>query len=822
MATAFKCNSAQECLLLTTVPLFTHSGDTPDWQPHVLAGALAAEARDGGAAAAPAQRQAGLGTSTGCWYHAPNGDMCIVTNKHCLTADGTPSGPWATTVKFVVTRTLDGQDWNEVGEWSIQALLAAKKLYLHPTLDLCALNLTGAALVYSVMPEPIWRRRVESRLRVFTVNTFLPSATDRDDLLERLTTGEPAVMVGYPNNLRVADTNLPVFRRGIAAFPPRLHYRETPASANGVGLLDIGLFSGSSGSPVYVCADDFWTDHKTHTTHHGVIAPALLGVVFAGPTIDSVVDGGTAEQSVAARIHLAMYIKAEELAHIPFPRAAASSAAPAGGPDDAMAASARHLPATAAPLRHTATAAAAPASAFALLELVVQGHGNVAHLPYAAAPASASTAAAATSPLGRAVGADATGWLSIDQRVDQAVHELAAKWRYDARTLPLVHGIAEAGDLGSAVAVRELARTWPDEAATLPLLRRVAMSGKRGAERAVIELAATWPGDAGTRLLLERVAEEGKFGSVEAIKQLADKWRDDAGTLFLLHRIAESGTLGAEIAVNELEARWGNHAGTLPLLQRVAESGKNGAHAAVCMLVTHWRRGLWSNDSDLLSLLWRIAESGKQGSDIARYHHGLISQRVAATPSTPGNTSTVMGGESAATAAAAPTTGAPGIPPVEGAEPAETLESALSWLPRHVLAVLQNPEVSDKRKLQVGRFYAEQHAGSFGGHEGRFVVLHGDGSILPETFDTEELATAAANGQCLDDVLLMRVGGASISDSRIFYSQVLQHDADGMAFKVSGLPRRMLLPFSPQAAPALTRSLRCDTALLARCRRPRR
>jgi hypothetical protein len=118
---------------------------------------------------------------------------------------------------------------------------------------------------------------------------------------------------------------------------------------------------------------------------------------------------------------------------------------------------------------------------------------------------------------------------------------------------------------------------------------------------------------------------------------------------------------------------------------------------------------------------------------------------------------------------------APGVVPsaasasAVGADLAQATTSALSWLPPHVLSVMRNPEVGDQRKLQLCRFYAEQLAGSLSGHDGRFVILpvHGDGDIVPKTFDSEEHAASAANSGGFANALLMRLGGDLESEARI-------------------------------------------------------
>jgi hypothetical protein len=209
-------------------------------------------------------------------------------------------------------------------------------------------------------------------------------------------------------------------------------------------------------------------------------------------------------------------------------------------------------------------------------------------------------------------------------------------------------------------------------------------------------------------------------GAVAAVMP-ADKWGHDANTLTLLHSLAQSGTVGADVAVPYLF----NHGGGPAHSLRAAQGGAAPGAAT------------WT------------ATTGVPPDPALRPVGPLPRPPAAAAIDAPGVT------PSAATANAV------------GADLAEATTSALSWLPPHVLLVMRNPEVGDQRKLQLCRFYAEQLAGSLSGHDGRFVILHGDGDIVPQTFDSEERAASAANSGGFANALLMRLGGALEREARI-------------------------------------------------------
>ncbi|MFN6982897.1 MAG: serine protease [Brevundimonas sp.] len=67
------------------------------------------------------------------------------------------------------------------------------------------------------------------------------------DQIRELSAAHPVTVVGYPNGVFDAANNLPVIRRGTTAVPPWIDYQGKKDL-----LLDIAVFGGSSGSPVFV------------------------------------------------------------------------------------------------------------------------------------------------------------------------------------------------------------------------------------------------------------------------------------------------------------------------------------------------------------------------------------------------------------------------------------------------------------------------------------------------------------------------------------------------------------------------------------------
>ena len=99
-----------------------------------------------------------------------------------------------------------------------------------------------------------------------------------DDLIEgggRISPIEDVYMTGYPNGLWDEVNNRPITRKGITA---------TAVSDNWNGkrefMIDMACFAGSSGSPVYILNQRFFTIDPVSNTDTRIL---LLGVLYAGP-----------------------------------------------------------------------------------------------------------------------------------------------------------------------------------------------------------------------------------------------------------------------------------------------------------------------------------------------------------------------------------------------------------------------------------------------------------------------------------------------------------------------------------------------------------
>lgn len=133
--------------------------------------------------------------------------------------------------------------------------------------------------------------------------------------LQELCALEELVMVGYPIGLWDERNNLPIFRKGYTACHPAIDFNE-----DGIGLVDMACFPGSSGSPIYIFNEGGYNDKKGNT-YLGASRLMLIGYLFAGPkytaTGDINIQTIPTQQKVIANTpimaNLGYYVKSSEI-----------------------------------------------------------------------------------------------------------------------------------------------------------------------------------------------------------------------------------------------------------------------------------------------------------------------------------------------------------------------------------------------------------------------------------------------------------------------------------------------------------------------------
>lgn len=146
----------------------------------------------------------------------------------------------------------------------------------------------------------------------FYCNAFNKNSVPDKATLTKMHAIEDVVMVGYPNGLWDESNHFPILRRGATASHPVVDFNNRPD-----GVVDMGCFPGSSGSPVLICNDGPRSDG---TSMHLAPRLILLGVLHSGPIME--IGGQIAVESIPTRqqeakkgipIHLGYYVKAREL-----------------------------------------------------------------------------------------------------------------------------------------------------------------------------------------------------------------------------------------------------------------------------------------------------------------------------------------------------------------------------------------------------------------------------------------------------------------------------------------------------------------------------
>lgn len=159
-----------------------------------------------------------------------------------------------------------------------------------------------ALLVGPVFSE--WRSKAEPNYDLYFF-CLSPDEVASDVDLDNLQPTSIVTMVGCPEGLWDDLHGFPLFRRGFLASTPSINYQGRPEFA-----IDILVFSGSSGSPIFTVSD-------TSDEH---LYLKLLGTLWGSPRVTaSGVDNEAVPilhpdtQDSAGRTHIGLAIKAKEL-----------------------------------------------------------------------------------------------------------------------------------------------------------------------------------------------------------------------------------------------------------------------------------------------------------------------------------------------------------------------------------------------------------------------------------------------------------------------------------------------------------------------------
>lgn len=205
------------------------------------------------------ETETGAGTGFFFTFKYENGTEIpiLITNKHVINNNELEP------VTLIFHTSNDGK----ISEKSIGLKVPLKWVH-HPKYDLCFTFVGVIAEFY----ERLFREKIA--FRTFGEHDILDNAK-----LEELNALEEVAMVGYPIGLYDEINNFPIFRKGYTASHPALSFNE-----EGIGLVDMACFPGSSGSPIFILNEGSYSDAAGIVLGNRFI---LLGILFSGPVYNA-------------------------------------------------------------------------------------------------------------------------------------------------------------------------------------------------------------------------------------------------------------------------------------------------------------------------------------------------------------------------------------------------------------------------------------------------------------------------------------------------------------------------------------------------------
>lgn len=175
----------------------------------------------------------------------------IVTNYHVIKSSKECN------LVFTEVKSNEPQYGSQISETITNS---EKKWIKHPKVDL-------AILPINPIIEDIKKLKNKTPFTVFFNENDLP----HPELTESITAIEEVLMVGYPRGLWDKTNNLPIVRKGTTATPFYINYEGKKQF-----LLDIPIYSGSSGSPIVLFNQGSFSSRKGGLTIGTRLA--LLGI----------------------------------------------------------------------------------------------------------------------------------------------------------------------------------------------------------------------------------------------------------------------------------------------------------------------------------------------------------------------------------------------------------------------------------------------------------------------------------------------------------------------------------------------------------------
>lgn len=214
----------------------------------------------------------------------------LITNKHVINNNENEK------VKLKLHVTDD-----DFKEWSNLTFNLEARWYFHPTQDLC--------FTYVHPIETLVEKNFGKKVFYFPISEKLIYDNKK---LQELYALEEILMTGYPFGLWDEENNFPIFRKGITASHPAYNFN----GEENIGLVDIPIFGGNSGSPIYIYNETGYSDKKGNRYLGKRII--FLGVIYQEYSFNIKGEVETIEipkENIThkVRIDVGRYIKANEI-----------------------------------------------------------------------------------------------------------------------------------------------------------------------------------------------------------------------------------------------------------------------------------------------------------------------------------------------------------------------------------------------------------------------------------------------------------------------------------------------------------------------------
>lgn len=247
----------------------------------------------------------GKSYGTGSFFKFKIGEneiVAIITNRHVVDDGGVED---KTTKSKLVNTSFTFHTMNDDLEpKGFITITGTIEWIFHKNMDLC----------YCYAGPIINGIKEKHDKNIFFITTDEKLIPSNKQLYE-LSALEEMTMVGYPIGLWDERNNFPIFRKGFTACHPAIDFNR-----DGVGLVDIACFPGSSGSPIFLLNEMGYMDKKG-ATHLGATRLLLMGYLFGGPRYKA--DGDIVTETILSlqkisfktnlMINLGYYIKSSAL-----------------------------------------------------------------------------------------------------------------------------------------------------------------------------------------------------------------------------------------------------------------------------------------------------------------------------------------------------------------------------------------------------------------------------------------------------------------------------------------------------------------------------